>query len=328
MPFGDGGVSHEEEPPNVCLQLPIHPRVGQMAQQPPLLPPRRPVRRMGAHRQLCRSGSTSSHSNQGRIGRLSSVSSSSRTDSCSSSTDESTCSLRSCGEGGSTVAPRDQGGAASSDEDMLAFVASPQSKRRMLKDYRMRRARTENCPGQLAARGLKRAKSMSELDTAQSSPTRCSSSRSCPRVRAESSGALRANVMRRAQEQLMRANLKQLSEKQKVIHGGTPGAYESSAHWFRPAACDKQEKTERVARRLLVSKQAARFTQLYSDTVSILEAHIQPRRPSRRHSITQSDLLLYRREDSLSDCGSVGSSSPKRTILSPASVEVARRRSH
>jgi hypothetical protein len=85
---------------------------------------------------------------------------------------------------------------------------------------------------------------------------------------------LKESIFRRASEHVMVANLKHLASKAKLRYG-IQSAPDSSS-------------------RQAVGQQAARFTELYSDTVEILEASMTWKPPSRaRHSIDLSDLRVY-----------------------------------
>jgi hypothetical protein len=94
---------------------------------------------------------------------------------------------------------------------------------------------------------------------------------------------LKDAIRRRANEQVMFANLKHLTFKGKMRYGGRLNS-----------TCSELTPAEVLFRRQAVGLKAANFTELYSDTLGILEAHMTLKPPARaRHSITSADLGAY-----------------------------------
>eukprot|EP00747_Dinoflagellata_sp_TGD_P154464 gnl/TRDRNA2_/TRDRNA2_177502_c7_seq14.p1 gnl/TRDRNA2_/TRDRNA2_177502_c7~~gnl/TRDRNA2_/TRDRNA2_177502_c7_seq14.p1 ORF type:complete len:321 (+),score=61.54 gnl/TRDRNA2_/TRDRNA2_177502_c7_seq14:132-965(+) len=88
---------------------------------------------------------------------------------------------------------------------------------------------------------------------------------------------LKTGVQRRAAEQTMMANVKQLMTKQQIRYGSMQDSPSARGR------C-RQEVTE----------EATRFNKLYSETIDILEANMTLRPPRRRHTL---DMTVLREED-------------------------------
>lgn len=101
---------------------------------------------------------------------------------------------------------------------------------------------------------------------------------------------LLAGTSRRASEQTMMAHLKLLAAKQPLRYS-RPQEVSSPK---RPASAEPDESS--LARRQQANKLATGFTELYSETVGILQDHMHLAPPNRRHSISLAELRVYRRD--------------------------------
>jgi len=124
---------------------------------------------------------------------------------------------------------------------------------------------------------------------------------------------LQSGVMRRAAEQVLVVNLKQLAAKQRLRYGRPSGHAASSGRLTTPsgpAASKDGPSSGRLTTpsgckaskdgflvppnaRQRVRVEATKFTELYANTTSILEAHMTLTPPSTRHSVTNAELQVY-----------------------------------
>lgn len=95
----------------------------------------------------------------------------------------------------------------------------------------------------------------------------------------ESREEFTTGVMRRASEHVMWANLKHLAYKQQVR--------------FSHAPCEEPSPSRRVRERQKVQSAAQVFTETWGKTVDIFEQNMTLRPPTKRHSISITDLRAY-----------------------------------
>lgn len=175
-------------------------------------------------------------------------------------------------------------------ENTAVFLKSPNTSKRQRRERLQTNARRGRSPTKLASMGLRRAASapaalnraeseectaLAEWCGVGSSPVASFRGDVHGEGRARSKEDLHAGIMRRANEQTMVANLKQLSVKQRL----------------RCGHCDAG--TPRMRRRQQVGATAAAFTEMYGKTVGILEEHMTLTPPCRCHSLMGIDLSEY-----------------------------------
>jgi len=213
------------------------------------------------------------------------------------------------------------GGKMEVTEDPAVFMKSPRAERREQKHHEKQQAKRpetapelprigyspqqlqhvklcpiadDDWPNDLFANDTCSRNSCESCDVSE-----CASESSC-----SSSGAdkLQTGVMRRVAEQVLVVNLKQLAAKQKLRYGRPSDRTASSGRATTPsgrAASNDGANAPSLARHR-VRVEATKFTELYANTTSILEAHMTLSPPSTRHSVTSAELRAYRGSSSRS----------------------------
>jgi len=207
------------------------------------------------------------------------------------------------------------GGKMEVTEDRAVFVKSPRAERRLQREQEKQQSRRPE-----TAPELPRIRSPQQLQPVKETPTAggdwpydffaeedCSMN-SC----ADSCGLssdhdtdsvgsssqedkLQNGVQRRVAEQVLVVNLKQLARKQKMRYGRPSGRTASRATTPSGRGASSGATNVPSLARQQVRDEANKFTELYANTSSILEAHMTLSPPSTRHSVTSAELQAYRR---------------------------------